>query len=152
MDKNVDYGLTANFLFISSGTASIGREVNASTTDSEAVLRCEMTDYIRPDESLQWFQGEQQITNGGRHSIVYEDGTPFRAQNDVDDQVPGRVSVLTNSDPVVTDSGVYTCQIQGTAVSADIRLSITEGVYYFYQRVFTIIVPSIPVYALRVFD
>ena len=113
---------------------ALEREVNRSTADSEAVLRCEMTEFIRPDESLQWFRGGQQITSGGRHSIMYENGTADLAQNGGTDVVPGRVSVLTVSDPVVTDSGVYTCQIQGTAVSADIQLSIqlsiTEGMYF----------------------
>ena len=114
---------------------ALEREISGSTADSEAVLRCEMTEFIRPDESLQWFRGGQQITNGGRHSIMYENGTADLAQNGGFDLVPGRVSVLTISDPLLSDSGVYTCQIQGTVVSADIQLSITESVLFLSKSI-----------------
>ena len=103
----------------------LGNDVNAMTTDSEATLRCEMADFIRSDEDLQWFRGGQQITNGSRHTVTYEDGRSGVAQNGGMFVVPARVSVLTISDPVVADSGVYTCQIQGTNESTNIQLSVT---------------------------
>ena len=106
---------------------ALENEVSATNTDSTATLRCEMSDYIREDEDLQWFRGGQQITNSSRHAITYEDGTPEAAQNVGDFLGPARVSVLTISNPVVADSGMYTCQIQGTTESANIQLSVVGG-------------------------
>ena len=86
-----------------------------------------MLDFIRPDEDLQWFRGGQQITNSSRHTVTYEDGTPEAAQNGGAFVGPARVSVLTISNPVVADSGMYTCQVQGTTESANVQLFVVEG-------------------------
>ena len=99
----------------------LGNDTDAMTTDSE------MVDFIRPDEDLQWFRGGQQIANNSRHTVTYEDGRPGVAQNGGMFAVPARVSVLTISDPVIADSGMYTCQIQGTTESANIQLSVSGG-------------------------
>ena len=112
---------------------ALGDDIDAMTTDSEATLHCEMADFIRPDEDLQWFRGGQQITNGSRHTVTYEDGRPGVAQNGGEFLVPARVSVLTISDPVVADSGMYTCQIQGTTESANIQLSVAEGMWVLHS-------------------
>ena len=105
---------------------ALENEVSATNTDSTATLRCEMSDYIREDEDLQWFRGGQQITNGSRHTVRYQDGTPGAAQNG-NFIIPARVSVLTISNPVVADSGMYTCQIQGTTESANVQLFVVGG-------------------------
>ena len=115
---------------------ALENEVNATNTDRTATLRCEMADFIRPDEDLQWFRGEQQITNGSRHAVTYEDGTPEAAQNGGAFVGPARVSVLTISNPVAADSEMYTCQVQGTNVSADMQLFIGGGILYVYIYTF----------------
>ena len=96
---------------------------------SEVELSCEMTLFIREDEDMQWFKEGQKITNGtNRHTITYRNGgDPLAAQNGGLDLIPGRVSVLAISNPVVEDSGPYTCALAGTDESVNIQLAVEEG-------------------------
>ena len=104
-------------------------KVTAHSNDTEVELACEMTLYIRPDEDLQWFRGSEMIVNGtGRHTVSYRNGSVRAAQYGGDTLIPGRVSVLTISNPQQSDSGTYTCRILGTEQSANVQLSV-EGVF-----------------------
>ena len=99
--------------------------MTAYSNESEVELQCEMTLYIRADEDLQWFNGSTMITSGtNRHTISYHNGTADAAQNGGNAIIPGRVSVLTISNPQQSDSGMYSCRILGTEQSADIQLSV----------------------------
>jgi len=102
-----------------------GSSVTAYSSDSEVELQCEMTLYIRPDEDLQWFNGSMMISSGtNRRTISYHNGTADAAQNGGNAIIPGRVSVLTISNPQQSDSGTYSCRILGTEQSADIQLNV----------------------------
>ena len=99
--------------------------MTAYSNESEVELQCEMTLYIRPDEDLQWFSGSMVISSGtNRRTISYHNGTADAAQNGGNAIIPGRVSVLTISNPQQSDSGMYSCRILGTEQSADIQLSV----------------------------
>ena len=107
---------------------AIGSSVTARSNDSEVELRCEMTLYIRADEDLQWFNGSVMITSGtNRHTVSYRNGTAGAAQNGGTATIPGRVSVLTISNPQQSDSGTYSCRILGTKQSVDIQLNVQQG-------------------------
>ena len=85
-----------------------------------------MVDYIRPDSDLQWLTGGNVIMSGtNRHTITYIDGTPNAAQSGGTSLVPGRVAVLTITNPQVSDSGTYTCRVRGAGVSTDVQLTVT---------------------------
>jgi len=102
-----------------------GSSVTAYSSDSEVELQCEMTLYIRADEDLQWFNGSMMITSGtNRRTVSYHNGTAGAAQNGGSNIIPGRVSVLTISNPQQSDSGTYSCRILGTEQSADIQLNV----------------------------
>jgi len=81
-----------------------------------------MTLYIRADEDLQWFNGSTMITSG--RTVSYHNGTAGAEQNGAIITIPGRVSVLTISNPQQSDSGTYSCRILGTEQSADIQLNV----------------------------
>ena len=98
--------------------------VTVNDTESEVELSCEMTLFVREDEDLQWFRDGQMIENLGRHTVTYRDGTSSAAQRGGNAVIPGRVAVLTISNPVVEDSGTYTCEIAGTNESLDVQLSV----------------------------
>ena len=104
---------------------AIESSVTAYSNDSEVELQCEMTQYIRADEDLQWFNGSMMITSGtNRHTVSYHNGTAGAAQNGGSVPIPGRVSVLTISNPQQSDAGTYSCRILGTEQSADIQLNV----------------------------
>ncbi len=97
--------------------------VTVNDTASEVQLSCEMSNYIREDEDLQWFKEGQMISSGmDRHTVTYRDGKPGVAIKG--DFIPGRVAVLTISDPEMEDSGTYTCAITGMDESIDFQLSV----------------------------
>ena len=88
-------------------------------------LSCEMTNFIREDEDFQWFVGEQQITGRtNNRTITYTNGTPDAAQKGDNFFIPGRVSILTISNPRQADAGTYTCRVQNTTQSANIQLDV----------------------------
>ena len=62
-----------------------------------------------------------------RSTISYRNGLTGAAQNGGNVTVPGRVSVLTISNPQLSDSGTYTCRILGTEQSIDVQLNIEPG-------------------------
>ncbi len=122
----------AVFIICSIPTLSaVDLEANSSTTvsvndtDSEVQLSCEMSHYIREDEDLQWFKEGQMISSGmDRHTVSYRDGKPDVAIKGEMNFIPGRVAVLTISNPEIEDSGTYTCAITGTDESIDFQLSV----------------------------
>ena len=102
--------------------------VTAYNSDSSVELECEMTLYVRADEDLQWFRGSEMIASrNDRYTISYRNGLTGAAQNGGNVTVPGRVSVLTISNPQLSDSGTYTCRILGTEQSTDVQLNVEPG-------------------------
>ena len=67
---------------------------------TEVKLSCEMSEYIRPDEDLQWFRGDQLISNGTKHTIMYENGSG-RGQIGGTELGPSRLSTLTPATAVL---------------------------------------------------
>ena len=98
--------------------------ITVNDTESEVELSCEMTLFVREDQDLEWFRDGQMIENSGRRAVTYRDGTSSAAQRGGDTFIPGRVAVLTISNPVVEDSGTYTCEIARTSESLDVQLSV----------------------------
>ncbi len=86
-----------------------------------------MSDYIRPDNQLQWFRDEQLITTDeNRLQITFMNGTRV-AQLGTLLRQPSRLSVLTISNPTLSDSGTYTCHVMGTRESVAIELIIKNS-------------------------
>ena len=104
----------------------------SANNQTEVELRCEMLDYIRPDEDLQWYDLDQQpiVSGTNRHTITYRDGTPDTAQNGEPFLITSRVAVLTISDPQVSDSGTYICIVQGTREALSAELIVTGMLFY----------------------
>ena len=94
----------------------------AFDNETSVELSCEMIDHVRPDGLFQWFGPDnQRITNG----VSYTDGI-----EQVDGSVPPRpvdttrISTLIISNPDTSDSGNYTCRVEGTNISAVIELLV----------------------------
>lgn len=123
-------------------------EVSVSEGVAQAVLSCEMRDFIRPDEDLEWYKGDTRIHNEvtPRITIDYNsEGLPHSAQRGSNITVPGRVSTLTVENPTTADSDVYSCRIRGTIVSVDIQLSVsTNGTNHLDLPEFTLVQNSPP--------
>ena len=93
---------------------------------TDVKLSCEMSEYIRPDKDLQWFKGDQLITNGAKYTIMYENGS---GQGQIGGAKLGssRLSTLTISEPQLIDSGSYTCAVRGTGQSRAFELIVEGG-------------------------
>ena len=94
----------------------------AFDNETSVELSCEMIDHVRPDDLFQWFGPDnQRITNG----VSYTDGI-----EQVDGSIPPRpvdttrISTLIISNPDTSDSGNYTCRVEGTNTSAVIELLV----------------------------
>ncbi len=59
-----------------------------------------------------------------RHNVTYRDGKPGVAIKGGISFIPGRVAVLTISNPEIEDSGTYTCAITGMDESTDFKLIV----------------------------
>ena len=100
----------------------------ASTTDSQVTLICTMQDYIHPDEQFQWFRADTLLLPelNNRYSVIYVDGFPRSAQNGMGTLTSARLTVLIIADPVVSDTGDYTCAVNGTTQFATVELVIDD--------------------------
>ena len=99
----------------------------ASPNDVSVELACEMSGFIRRDESLTWVgpTGQTVVSGSNRHQITYTNGTsPQGAANGSDILVPTRVSTLTISNPEPSDSGNYTCRVIETLQAVAIELIV----------------------------
>ena len=95
---------------------------------TDVSLSCEMSFYLRPDEDLQWFRGEERITgNTEKYTITYSDGSPALGQFGGDTIGSSQVSTLVISGPQISDSGTYTCAIRNTEHSQDMRLTVESA-------------------------
>ena len=95
---------------------------------SFAELRCDMSDYIRSDEQLQWFRDGEMITSGqARRHITFINGNANQGQFGGLSTQSSRVSMLTISNPVSSDTGVYNCHVIGTTENVDIELLIQSS-------------------------
>ena len=101
-------------------------EETATSNDSSVEMSCEMSQFIRPDEFLIWQgPGGETIDSSNRYEITYMNGTANRAANGSSMPVSSRVSTLTISDPIPSDSGTYTCTVMGTSQAQTINLIVT---------------------------
>ena len=91
-------------------------------------LRCDMSDYIRPDDQLQWFRDGEMITSGqARRQITVMNGNADQGQFGGLSTQSSRVSVLTISNPVLNDTGTYNCRVMGTTESVSIELLVQRS-------------------------
>ncbi len=103
-------------------------QVAVNDRESEVQLSCEMTLFIREDEDLQWFKDGKLIVGGtDRYRVTYKDGAPGVSQKGGKEFLPGRVAVLTISNPEEDDSGTYSCAVAGTEESIDLQLSVVSA-------------------------
>ncbi len=108
--------------------ANSSTTVSVNDTASEVQLSCEMLNFIREDEDLQWFKEGQVISSGmDRHNVTYSDGKPGVAVKGGISFIPGRVTVLTISNPEIEDSGTYSCAVAETDESIEFQLSVVLG-------------------------
>ncbi|XP_064396377.1 uncharacterized protein LOC135343303 isoform X2 [Halichondria panicea] len=106
--------------------------INSSVTildnASFVELRCDMSDYIRPDDQLQWFRDGEMITSGqARRQITVMNGNADQGQFGGLSTQSSRVSVLTISNPVLNDTGTYNCHVMGTTESVSIELLVQRS-------------------------
>ncbi len=86
-----------------------------------------MSNYIRPDDQLQWFKDGEMITSGqARRQITFTNGTGQGQFGGISPQ-SSRVSVLTISNPILSDTGTYNCRVIGTTESVDIELLVNSS-------------------------
>ncbi len=91
-------------------------------------LSCDMSDYIRPDDQLQWFRDGEMITSGqARQQITFKNGNANQGQLGGLSTQSSRVSVLTISNPILSDTGTYNCRVIGTTESVDIELLVQSS-------------------------
>ncbi len=87
-----------------------------------------MSDYIRPDDQLQWFRDGEMITSGqARQQITFKNGNANQGQLGGLSTQSSRVSVLTISNPILSDTGTYNCRVIGTTESVDIELLVQSS-------------------------
>ncbi len=87
-----------------------------------------MSDYIRPDDQLQWFRDGEMITSGqARRQITVMNGNADQGQFGGLSTQSSRVSVLTISNPVLNDTGTYNCHVMGTTESVSIELLVQRS-------------------------
>lgn len=88
-------------------------------------MKCEMSQYIEPDENLQWFKNGQKINPSNKYKVRFEDGNSPSLINGVRTQ--SRVSVLVVSDfQEQNDSGCYYCETRSTQKSASVFVGTEE--------------------------
>ena len=104
-----------------------GDKVTAFSTDNSVELTCEMSGFIRPDESLTWVGPEGQTITSGI-SFSNNASSPEAAADGSDVLVPSRISTLVISNPVASDSGNYTCRVSDTLQSVTIELFVNGSV------------------------
>ena len=101
------------------------RRMAVYDNDTVVELSCEMAYFIREDHDFQWFvEGRQIISGTNNWTITYTNSTPDVAQKGASSLIPSRVSTLTIYNPRVADTGTYTCSVQNTNQSANIRLTV----------------------------
>lgn len=100
-------------------------------TATTVTLLCYMRDYIRPDEEIQWFKENTQLSSAldERYSVVYVDGL-LQAQNGMATLSPSRISALVISNLVASDAGNYTCTMNETSQFATVDLIIIDSGEY----------------------
>lgn len=96
-----------------------------NNTDS-VEMRCEMSQYIEPDDNLQWFRNGHMINaSNSKYQIQFEDGSTPSLINGV--RTESRISVLVISDfNQQNDSGCYHCMAINSQKSASIYVSLEE--------------------------
>ena len=104
-----------------------GDKVTALSTDNSVELTCEMSGFIRPDESLTWEGPDGQIIMSGI-SFSNNASSPQAAADGSAFLVPSRISTLVISNPVASDSGNYTCRVSDTLQSVTIELFVNGSV------------------------
>lgn len=104
--------------------------VTVTAGNSSIELSCEMSQFIRPDDFFIWEtpSGQRIDSDSNKYRITFRNGAPESAANGSSVLVPSRVSTLIISNPVSSDSGAYTCRVNGTTKIAILNVTITDVV------------------------
>lgn len=106
---------------------------------SQVSFSCEMSEYILPDEDLQWTGNHgTALQNSHKYSIVYKSGRPLAAQRGGNTRLSSRISTLTIYSPTKYDSGQFTCFLRGTAQFILMELTVEAPGKFFKVEVNTI--------------
>ena len=120
--------MTIDFYFAVELQSNVnGNRLVASSSDVSVELACEMSGFIRPDDSLTWVgpTGQTIVSGSNRHQITYTDGASLQgAANGSEDLVPTRVSTLRISNPEPSDTGNYTCRVSEAFQAVAIELIV----------------------------
>jgi hypothetical protein len=86
-----------------------------------------MSDYILPDEYLQWTSNNGVfIENSAKYTISYENGRHAQAQSGGNTRQPSRISTLTIHSLTVSDNGKFICTIHGTTEFIIMDLEVND--------------------------
>lgn len=99
------------------------------TTYNDSVvveLGCDMAGYVRPDNDLHWFRGEDAISQSSKYDVEFRNGSQT-AQKGGTIPVPSRLCVLKILHPEIKDTGTYTCSINGTNKTGYVKLLVLEA-------------------------
>lgn len=92
---------------------------------SQVDLLCNMSDYIRPDNHLQWIGIDGSIlSNSRRYTVTFINTTNFAAQNGGTRRSPTRLSTLTIRNVTSDDTGIYSCIVRESRQFASINLTV----------------------------
>ena len=105
---------------------AISNTVSPQDTVTEITLNCDMRYYIHPDTDFQWMRGGQRINPNDKYNITYSEGFPQRGQMGGNDLVSSRFSSLMIRNLESSDSGNYTCFVEGTDQSVNFQLNIND--------------------------
>ena len=94
----------------------------------EIRLGCDLAGYIREDSTILWFDPSNEtigMAGGSKYEVEYTKGVHVAQIGELE-TMSSKVSSIVISDPELSDSGVYTCRLEGTGISDEVNLTVLE--------------------------
>jgi len=117
---------THTFLIVTVRLKAVQQHITVYNDTQAVELGCDMAGYVRPDDHLHWFRGEDTINQDSKYQLEFRNGSQT-AQNGGDTTIPSRLSVVRVLNPEIEDTGAYKCVINGTEVTSHVELVVLEA-------------------------